>query len=138
MKTVGTDGRTYILNPSKDSRECEDENRSTLHLKAREILKKNFPHSATYEEVTLMGCKGIGGAPLTADFYIPDLGIIVEVHGAQHYKFNKHFFKTEAEFRSAQQNDEIKKEWAELNDLVFIELPYNEVKNWGKIINEAL
>lgn len=70
-----------------------------------------------------------------ADFYIPDLGIVIEVHGAQHYKYNKHFFKTEEEFARAQRNDEIKKEWAELNEFVFIELPYNKTKEWGDIID---
>lgn len=138
MKTVGTDGRNYIFNPAKNSRDCEDENRSSLHLKAREILKKNFPYSTIYEEVTLVGCKGVNNTVLTADFYIPDIGLIVEVHGAQHYKYNKFFFKSEADFVSAKANDEVKKNWAELNEFVFIELPYNEVKNWGKIINEVL
>ena len=138
MKTIGTDGRSYIFNPAKNSRDCEDENRSSLHLKAREILKKNFPYSTIYEEVTLVGCKGASGAALTADFYIPDIGLIVEVHGAQHYKYNKFFFSSKEEFQRAQRNDEVKKSWAELNEFVFIELPYNEIKNWGKIINEVL
>lgn len=137
MKTVGTDGRSYIFNPAKNSRDCEDENRSSLHIKARELLKKSFPYSTIYEEVTLVGCKGAAGATLTADFYIPDIGLIVEVHGAQHYKYNKFFFKSESDFASAKANDEVKKGWAELNEFVFIELPYNEIKNWEKIISES-
>lgn len=138
MKTIGTDGRTHVFNPSKSSRECDDENRSTLHLEARKLLKKKFPYSTIYEEVTLTGCKGQGNSLLVSDFYIPDLGIIIEVHGAQHYKYNKHFFKSEEDFKSAQKNDEIKKAWAELNEFIFIELPYNKIKEWEDIINEIL
>lgn len=138
MKTIGTDGRTYVLNPTKNSREFEDENKSALHLKARNLIKKELPYSTIYEEVTLMGCKGTGGVALTADFYVPDMGLIIEVHGAQHYKFNKHFYKSEEDFERAKKNDEIKREWAEMNGLTVIELPYNEVKKWKSILNDKV
>jgi hypothetical protein len=134
MKAIGTDGREYIINLPKCSKEVEDLNRSSLHLEARVLLKKKFPYSTIYEEILLKGCKGIG-ATLTADFFIPDFPILVEVHGAQHYKFNKFFHGTEASFKTSQSNDLIKKTWAENNGIIYIELPYNEVKNWGKIID---
>lgn len=137
MKTIGTDGRTYILNPSKSTHDVDDTNRSKLHLKAREVIKGCFPYSYVYEEVTLTGCRGNGGYTLIADFYLPDVNIIIEVHGEQHYKINSYFFKSESKFKKAISNDEIKKSWAEDNEITFIVLPYNEVENWKKILESA-
>ncbi|HEY9703091.1 MAG TPA: hypothetical protein V6C58_11630, partial [Allocoleopsis sp.] len=83
MKAIGTDGKIYQINLSKNERETDDENRSSLHLRARKILKSKFPYAQIYEEVTLTGCRGVG-ATLVADFLIPSMNILVEVHGAQH------------------------------------------------------
>lgn len=134
MKTIGTDGKNYILNPPKNSKEIEDTNRSLLHLEARDVVKKCFPNAVVYEEVILTGCRGNGGT-LTADFFIPDMQILIEVHGAQHYKFVKYFHNSPEEFENSKRNDIIKKLWAENNDIIYIELPYDQIKNWGKIIN---
>ena len=132
MKAIGFDGRTYIINPKKHSR--ENENPSGLHKKARELLKKCFPYSTIYEEVSLIGCKGISGN-LVADFLLCDIPLIAEVHGRQHYEFTKYFHKNEEEFKASLQKDILKREWAELNSIVFIELPYNKIREWKKIID---
>lgn len=134
MKTIGTDGKTYQINLSKNERETEDENRSSLHLRARKILKSKFPYVQIYEEVTLTGCRGVG-ATLVADFLIPSMNILVEVHGAQHYEFTKFYHKTEANFDIHKKNDAIKEEWAKNNNIKYIVLPYNETKRWGAIID---
>lgn len=134
MKTVGTDGRTYIINPSRDSKEIDDNCRSKLHLKARSVIKKCLPYNSCYEEVLLLGCRGPGG-PLTADFLIPEIPMIIEVHGEQHYKFSEFFHKTKKDFKEHILRDEIKKDWAELNNIIFVELPFDKQKEWKKIIN---
>jgi hypothetical protein len=133
MKVIGFDGRTHILNPNKHARE-NSESASGLHKKARQLLSKCFPYSIIYEEVSLVGCKGISGN-LIADFLICDIPLIVEVHGRQHYEFIKFFHKNEDEFKASIQKDSLKREWAELNSIVFIELPYNKTKEWKKIID---
>lgn len=137
MKTIGTNGRIHIINPERESREIDDENISELHKKARALLKECLPYSKIYEEVTLLGCRGPGG-DLRADFLIPEHPIIVEVHGEQHYKFSKFYHKTKEEFDLYLQKDKIKKEWAELNSIIYIELPYYSLKEWKKIINGHL
>lgn len=137
MKVIGIDQKEYTLNLVKQSKDIEDSQQSILHITARGILKECFPHSKIYEEVILTGCRGAGGT-LIADFFIPQLSILIEVHGAQHYKYCKFFHDSEIEFKKYQQNDRTKQEWAKINNITFIELPYNEIKNWKKIINGVI
>lgn len=138
MKVIGLDGKNYLLNPEKDSLDIDEENKSSLHVKAYSVIKKSFPYAKIFEEVILAGCRGIGGRLLRSDFMIPSMKIIIEVHGQQHYIQSDHFHKAESDFKKCQSNDQIKKEWAELNGFTFIELPYNEIKEWRKIINEHI
>jgi hypothetical protein len=77
------------------------------------------------------------GTGLIADFFIPDLSILIEVHGEQHYKFVKRFHKTKAGFKKSQLRDQKKKDWCELNDIIFIELPFDKVDDWPNIIKEV-
>jgi hypothetical protein len=88
-------------------------------------------------EVILTGCRGCFGV-LRADFFIPELPRVIEVHGEQHYKYVKHFHKSETDFAVAQKNDLIKQEWCNLNEIGYVELPFNKIKEWKKIINAAL
>lgn len=135
MKTIGTDGRDYIIDPNKTSINENAESKSGLHVKARTVIKKCFPYSKIYEEVVLLGCNGIGGKPLRADFLIPDMRVIVEVHGQQHYRYTKHFHNSKAGFDTYIKNDEIKLEWAKINSISCITLPYDEINTWENIIN---
>lgn len=137
MKTIGTDGRPYILNPKKSAQEIDEDNQSALHKQAKKIIKECLPYATIYEEVVLTGCKGTTGT-LRADFFIPECPILVEVHGQQHYKFVKHFHKTMAEFKSHQQNDLIKQEWCKTNDIIYVELPFDKTTKWKQILNAAL
>ena len=130
MKLIGLDGREYVYNFKKICRESP--NPSSLHLSARSIIKEIFTLSAAYEEVQLLGSK------LVADFFIPDMETIIEVHGEQHYKHIPHFHKTKEDFYRALARDENKKTWAEINNLSYIELPFNKINQWRRIIKEYL
>ena len=130
MKLIGLDGREYVYNFKKICRESP--NPSSLHLSARSIIKEIFTMSAVYEEVQLLGSK------LVADFFIPDMETIIEVHGEQHYKHIPHFHKTKEDFYRVLARDENKKTWAEINNLSYIELPFNKINQWRRIIKEYL
>lgn len=138
MKTIGNDGRIYIIDPSKNSVNEDSFTKSELHKKAKKIIKKCFPYSSIYEEVVLLGCNGIGGKPLRADFLIPDMKVIIEVNGRQHYEYSKYFHGSKASFDLYKKNDEIKTEWANVNSISCITLPYDEIKIWEKIINDSI
>ena len=122
MKVKGFDGRSYPFPPSGHMPDNDDSRRrSSLHLRTRKILRKLYPTSRVLEEVFLPGTNG-----LFADFYLPFQKIVVECNGEQHYKFNAHFHGTRLNFMKSKANDRKKIEWCEMNNIKFIELPFNE------------
>jgi hypothetical protein len=127
MKVKGLNGRTYPWKLHGHIPLLDDERqRSGLHKQVRQLLKEVFPLDPIYEEVYLPGSDG-----LSADFVIPTRDMIVEAHGEQHYKFVSYFYKTIYDFVEAKKRDAQKVEWAELNKLKLIALPYNEsVEQW--------
>lgn len=126
-KVIGLDGKTYNWNLSKFI--TNNHNTSSLHLKARELLLKMFPLDTILEEVILPG------TTLIADFYIHRIKMIVEVHGEQHYKYNSFFFKDKTAFRHAITRDRNKKHWCDINNIRYVELPYNKIEEWEWIIS---
>lgn len=133
MKILGLDGREYNLKLTNRVRaKC-----SSGHELARQILKELFPSYIIYEEVTLPGSKGqIQTHPLYADFLIPNIRILVEVHGEQHYTYSSHFHKDKLDFIRAQKRDQNKIEWCKINNFSHIALRDNDRTNWREqIIN---
>ena len=54
--------------------------------------------------------------------------MVVEVHGEQHFKFNKFHYKDKLSFFRAQARDRDKLEWCEINDITVVTLNYNETQ----------
>ncbi len=130
MEVVGLDGKSYRWRPELYNDEREDS--SSNHKRARSLIRELFPLLVLNEEVQLVGvpCK------LFIDIYVHSIRMAVEIHGEQHYKYNSFFFSSAKDFRKAQQRDRMKKEWCELNNLDFVELPYNETnEQWKERIN---
>ena len=71
----------------------------------------------------------------SADLFLPNRRLIVEVHGEQHYKFNTFFFKTKLEFYQARARDNDKREWCRINDIELVEFNYDEdIDDWRRKI----
>ena len=132
MRIKGLDGKEYNWNPS--AVQAKAQSRSSLHLKAKELLDNLFPYDRILEEVSLVGSKtNRRKSILRADFFIPNRNLVVEVHGEQHYKFNNFFFKDKMSFYKAKARDSEKREWCELNDIQLIEFNYNEdIDEWRR------
>jgi len=96
-------------------------NRSSYHLKARNILRQLFGSQRLLEEVQLPGSQG-----LTLDFFLPSHMLGIEVQGEQHYEYNPYFHKTKWGFFRAQTADRRKRDWCELNEISLVEFPYYE------------
>ena len=62
------------------------------------------------------------------DFYCPDLNIIIEVHGAQHYKYNG-FYGDRSEFLKAQERDRRKISYCLAKKIKIYCIPYWEIQN---------
>lgn len=99
------------------------DNKSGLHLKARQLLKTCFPTLQILEEVPVPIKRSEN---YYIDFYIPMLKTAIEVHGEQHYKFVQFYHNNHLGFLKSQKRDREKREWCELNSIRYIELPFVE------------
>jgi hypothetical protein len=99
------------------------QNKSSLHIKARDILVELFPTLQILEEVPAPIRKS---EMLYLDFYLPLKKYCIEVHGEQHYKLVSFYHQNLMGFLKSKKRDNDKKEWCELNSIKYIELPYNE------------
>jgi hypothetical protein len=102
------------------------ENKSEFHLRARELLKKTFPTLQIIEEIPVPIKRS---ETYYLDFYIPMLKVAVEVHGEQHYKFVSFYHHNQLGFIKSQKRDREKEEWCNINNIRYIELPYNETED---------
>jgi hypothetical protein len=129
FEIVDLDGRKQKINLSKYNTQYD--NKSGLHLAARELLADIFPFDTAYEEVGLpIGKK----QTLYADFFISSRKLMVEVHGSQHYEHNKFFHKTRKDFLLAKARDYNKAEWCRINNIRLVVLAYNDIDNWESLI----
>lgn len=132
MQVKDLDGNTYnwqlIGNIAHGMRV---NHKSGLHLEARKLIHSCFPTLQVLEEVPVCIRKS---ETLYLDFYLPLIKKCIEVHGEQHYKFNRFFHNTTLGFIKHKKRDADKKEWCETNGIEYIELPYNEQANWEQII----
>ena len=134
MRVTGLDGKAYSWKLIGRVPLGDDEvKRSTYHLSARKLLTSLYPLDRLLEEVPLPGSWG-----LEADFFLPSLKLMVEVHGEQHYKFIPYFHQTYLGFIESKKRDESKKKWCEINHINFAELPYTEdIDGWRERIRKA-
>lgn len=122
MKVLGLDKKEYTLNTSK-YQNIQD-NKSSPHIKVRKLLHELFPNDIVLEEVKIPKTR------LFLDFFLPSKRLIIEVHGEQHYKYNRYFYKNKLEFIEAIKRDNLKIEWSNINNFSIIILPYNEENQW--------
>lgn len=110
------------------------DNKSSLHLQARDLIKECFPTLQILEEVSIPLRRS---ESLVLDFYLPLNKKCVEVHGEQHYKFSRFFHKDMMGFIRHKKRDKEKKEWCRINDIEYIELPYDKIDEWKQRITNA-
>ena len=63
------------------------------------------------------------------DFFIPSLNFLIEIDGAQHYKFSKIFHKKRQDFLKAQERDRRKNSYALSHNIPLYRIPYFEIEN---------
>jgi hypothetical protein len=111
------------------------DNKSGLHLQARELFKLAYPTLQVLEEVSIPLRKN---NILYLDFYIPLKKICFEIHGEQHFKFVPFYHTNMLNFHKAQKRDREKQEWCELNSIKYVVLSYDESKDsWFERIQYA-
>lgn len=60
------------------------------------------------------------------DFYLPDLNMIIEYHGIQHYEFVPFFHKTHEQMLNRRKRDYEKKMFCLKNNILYIEISYQD------------
>lgn len=134
MEVKDLDGNIYDLKISKQKNRNRE--KSKLHLRAKEVVKQVFPRMVLVEEVSVKIKKGLN---LYLDIYLPMLCLAVEVHGQQHYEFTPFFHEHRHRFGRARLNDDLKKEWCEVNEIRYVELAYNESNDeWADKLRRAV
>jgi len=112
---------------------CPSCKKSLMEEKIAIILKKldiNFIRQKTFET-----CKNINYLPF--DFYLIDHNLVIEYNGKQHYE-SIEWFGGEETLKYIQNNDNIKKEFCNKNNIQYIEISYKETKNIEKIIKNNI
>jgi len=110
-------------------------NRSSFHLKARELITNHFPTLQILEEVPIPLRRS---ETLYLDFYLPLKRLCVEVHGEQHYNFVGFYHNNMLAFLKSQKRDREKEEWCDINDIKYIVLPhYENESQWEEKLNNA-
>ena len=108
--------------------------RSKLHLRARSLLQSLYPTLQICEEVRIDLRRD---KRVFIDFYINTIKTIVEVHGSQHYNFNTLYHSSAQDFLNQKKRDADLQDWCLLNNLNYIELPFNEnEQQWMKRIQQ--
>jgi very-short-patch-repair endonuclease len=96
---------------------------SKLSDKVFELLKELFPHNRIKAEYYV----NYKGKKLFFDFYVHELGLLIEVQGQQHTKFVKHFHGDKEVFLAQKNRDNLKIEYVQENQLLsLIRFNYNE------------
>lgn len=63
------------------------------------------------------------------DFFLPQYNLLIEVDGAQHYKFSKIFHKKRQDFLKAQERDRRKNSYALSHNIPLYRIPCFEIEN---------
>ena len=97
---------------------------SSLEEKIITILKKEkikFQREKTYPDLKF--------GYYRFDFFLPQYNLLIEVDGAQHYKFSKIFHKKRQDFLKAQERDRRKNSYALSHNIPLVRIPYWERDN---------
>mgnify|MGYP004445986771 CR=1 FL=1 len=131
MKTRSLDGGIHKWKiESSLIRGNEERPRSKLHLAARSLLKEIYPTLQICEEIPVRIRRD---KKAIIDFYINTIKTVIEVHGEQHYKFNSLYHTCAQDFLNQKKRDSELIDWCILNNLNYVELPFNENRKQWKI-----
>lgn len=113
-----------------DTKSCGCLKESWIALKLKEYFSENYNAISEYK---------IFRNPetnrwLPYDIYIPSKKIFVEIHGDQHYYFDKRWHKNRKTFNGSIKRDLVKKKFAKKNG-VFIEIDLRKIKTSEEAID---
>ena len=108
--------KKYLIN-------WEDKSRSKFQKRVKDFLKEYWCNDIVFEEFRIVGTR------LSLDFYNANKKVAVEVKGAQHTKFVKHFHKNRLKYLEQLKRDQKKLDFCDLNSIKLVEIYPNDVVN---------
>jgi very-short-patch-repair endonuclease len=105
-------------------------NQSQFHERTRQLLCQGmFKSFKAYQEVPVDQICDYDNGSHRFDWYIPDLNVVIELHGEQHYKptnrGNISYNKALQEFENGRMRDSAKKQAAIESGIKYVEIPYS-------------
>lgn len=100
--------------------------------KGEEKIKKIL-NKARVPYVTEKVFSSLRNGKLRFDFYLPTMGVLIEVDGLQHFQQVKQFHPTKKDFDHAKQNDYYKNSYALAHQISLYRLPFWELDNINSI-----
>ena len=109
--------------------------KSKSEKKIQEILDKQgivYESQKKYDDLF-----GVGNKLLSYDFYLPQYNLLTEIQGIQHEKPIE-IFGGEEQFKTQQEHDRRKREYAEKNGYKLLEIWYYDYDRIEEILNREL
>lgn len=78
------------------------------------------------------------GHNLFLDFYLPELNVIIEYDGEQHYKTGNEYNNTKKKLQSQKARDNAKNAWAHKRGIIMIRIPYFYFEDCHKMLERKL
>lgn len=98
---------------------------SNLSKTIEQLFINNFPSFRLQKEKYI----NFNNTRLFFDFCIPELKLLIEVQGQQHYSFNKFYHNDRDSFDTQVFYDKLKEEWASINNYKLLTIKYDEIEN---------
>jgi len=130
MQIKTLDGYDLIWKPTGSNKKI-----SKLQERAIEIIRCTVPGILLLYEVAVPVQTD---KTLWFDIFLLKQNIMVETQGAQHQS-RIPFFQTKKKYIEQQRNDQLKRDWCTLNNMILVELCHNEtVEEWQIKIRQAI
>lgn len=101
---------------------------SEIATKVHDTLKEIFPTNIIIKEHYI----NYKGTRLFFDFYIKELGVLIEVQGRQHFHYVDHFHGSAGNFRAQKKRDNLKREYVQYNPELCLVYFYDKQDNITK------
>ena len=75
---------------------------------------------------------------LVADFYLPDINLIIEMNGLQHYQYVEHFNTKDWTFEDQQIRDDTLRAYCKTHKISLLEIKYDKIDKIPQILAKAI
>lgn len=129
-----------IINRNSRNIGCPECSKSKGEKRILEYL--NLKSIVNTPQKKFEGLTGLGNGNLSYDFYLPDFNLLVEYQGEQHERpvdFNGKGIKyAKKKFKTQQEHDKRKKEYAIINKIILLEIWYLDFDKIEEILSKEL